>query len=120
MGVDGGVTSGTGQVLVLSVRDVQVGLGVSVFLGQTEVNHVDLVASLADTHEEVVRLDISVDEVSRVNVFDSRNELIGEEEYGLEAELSVAKVEQVFKGGAAGVNAEFRSELSSLTANPRP
>ena len=37
-------------------------LRVPVLLRETEVNHVDLVASLADTHEEVVGLDIAVDD----------------------------------------------------------
>ena len=70
-------------------------LGISVFLGETEINHIDLVASLSNTHEEIVGLDISVDKVSRMNVFDSGNELIGKEKDGLESEFSVTEVEQV-------------------------
>jgi hypothetical protein len=50
---------------------VQVGLRVPVLLGQTKIDHVDLVAALADTHEEVVGLDVAVDEVAGVNVLDS-------------------------------------------------
>jgi hypothetical protein len=70
-------------------------LGVSVLLGETEINHIDLIASFPNTHEEVVWLDISVDKVSRVNVFDSGNELVGEEEDSLEGEFSVTEVEQI-------------------------
>lgn len=51
MGVDGGVPRGSGEVLVLSVRDVKVSLGVSVLLGESEVDDVDLISSLADSHE---------------------------------------------------------------------
>jgi hypothetical protein len=40
--VDGCVARCARQVLVLPVRDVDVGLGVAVLLGQTKVNHVDL------------------------------------------------------------------------------
>lgn len=72
-------------------------LGVSVFLGKTKIDDVDLVAALSDAHQEVVRLDITVDEVSGVDVLDTRDELIGKEKDGLQAELAVAKVEQVFK-----------------------
>jgi hypothetical protein len=36
-----------------------------------------------------------VDKVSRVNVFDSRDELVGEEKDSLEGEFSVTEVEQV-------------------------
>ena len=62
MGVDGGITGGTGQVLVLTVWDVEMRLGVTVLLCQTEINHVNLVATLTDAHEEVVGLDVTVDE----------------------------------------------------------
>jgi len=49
--VDGGVSSRSGEVLVLPVRDVKVGLGVSVLLGESEIDDVDLVSTLSDTHE---------------------------------------------------------------------
>lgn len=41
VGVDRGVTGCAGQVLVFPVRDVLVGPGVSVFLGQAKINDVD-------------------------------------------------------------------------------
>ena len=69
--VDRSVSGGTSQVLVLSVWDVEVSLWVTVLLGETEIDHVDLVAALANTHEEVVGLDITVNEALRVDVFDS-------------------------------------------------
>ena len=71
MGVDGGVTSGTCEVLVLSVGNVKMGLRVSVLLGETKVDDIDLVAALPNTHQEVIRLDVTVDEVARVDVLDS-------------------------------------------------
>ena len=69
--INGRSTSGTGQVLVLPVRNVEVRLGVAVLLGETEIDDVDLVSALADAHEEVVRLDVTVDEVTRVHVFNA-------------------------------------------------
>jgi hypothetical protein len=95
MSIDRSVPCGTSQVLVLPVGDMQVSLGVSVFLGETEINDIDLIASFPNAHEEIVRLDISVDKVSRVNVFDSRDELVGEEKDSLEGEFSVTEVEQI-------------------------
>jgi hypothetical protein len=103
MGVDGSVTGGTGEVLVLTVGDVEVSLRVTVLLGETKVDDVDLVSTLANTHKEVVRLDIAVDEVAGVNVLDTRNQLVGEEKHSLEAELAVTEVEQVFEGRAKKV-----------------
>ena len=77
MGVDGGITGCAGQVLVLPVRDVEVGLRVTVLLGQTKIDDIDLVAALADAHEEVVGLDITVDEGLGVDVLDAGDELVG-------------------------------------------
>lgn len=103
MSVDRGITSGTRQVLVLSVWDVEVRLGVAVLLGQTKVNDVDLVATLANTHQEIVGLDITVNEGLGVNVLDARDELVGQEKNSLERELSVAKVEKVLQAGTEEV-----------------
>lgn len=71
MSVDGGVSRGTGEVLVLSVRDMEVCLRVAVFLGETEIDDVDLVPAFADAHQEVVGLDVAVDEVAGMDVFDT-------------------------------------------------
>lgn len=98
VGVDRGVTGSSGEVLVLTVGDVQVRLGVTVLLGETKVDHVDLVSALADAHQEVVGLDVTVNEVARVNVLDARDQLVGEKENGLERELAVAEVEQILEG----------------------
>jgi hypothetical protein len=97
VGVDGSITSSSGQVLVLPIRDVEMGLGVTVFLGQTKIDDIDLVATLANAHEEVVRLDITVDERLGVNILDAGDELIGQQKNGLQGELSVAEVEQILQ-----------------------
>lgn len=76
---------------------------VTVFLGQAEINDIDLVATLADSHEEVVRLDVTVDERLSVNVLDAGDELVGKEKNGLQGELAVAEVEQVFQAGSKQV-----------------
>lgn len=73
MSVDGGVTSGTSQVFVLSVWDVQVGLWIAELLGKTEIDDVDLVATLADSHEEVIWLNVAVNEIARMDVLDARD-----------------------------------------------
>lgn len=72
MSVDGRVAGGAGQILIFPVRNVKVGLGISVLLGETEIDHVDLVAALPNSHQEVVRLDIAVNEVTGVDVLDTR------------------------------------------------
>jgi hypothetical protein len=103
MSVDTGITGSTSQVLVLSVRNVEVSLGITVLLGQTEIDDIDLVAALANTHEEVVRLDITVDKGLGVDVLNTGDELVGKEENSLQGELAVAEVEEVFQGRAEQV-----------------
>ena len=76
--IDTCITSGTGQVLVLTVRNVKVGLWVTVLFGEPKVNHVDLIPTLTDPHQEVVRLDIAMDKGFGMNVFDAGDELISQ------------------------------------------
>jgi hypothetical protein len=117
VGVDGSITSSSGKVLVLSVRDVEVSLGVSVLLSKTEIDHVHLVSTLANAHEEVVGLDITVDERLGMDVLDSGDELIGKKQDRLEGEFPVAEVEKILQTGTEeiqdhGVVVTFRAEPS--------
>lgn len=100
MSIDTGVTCGAGQILVLSVRDMEVRLGVAIFLSKTEINDVDLISTLSDAHEEVIRFNITMDEGLSMNVLDTRDELIGKEKHGLEGELPVAEVEEILQTGS--------------------
>jgi hypothetical protein len=73
MHVDRGVTSRACQVLVLPVRDVEMGPGTLVLPAQTEIDDTDLVASLSNAHQNVIRLDVPVDEVARMDVLNARD-----------------------------------------------
>jgi hypothetical protein len=103
MGVDGSITSRARQVLVFTVWDMEMGLWVAVLFGETKVNDIDLVATFANAHQKVVRLDVTVDKGLCVNVFDARDELVGEQEDRLEGEFAVAKVEEIFQAGSEEV-----------------
>ena len=67
MGVDGGVSGGACQALVLFVRNVLMGAIIPELFGQAEVDGEHQVALLAEAHQEVVRLDIAVDKVLAMN-----------------------------------------------------
>ena len=95
---------------------MEVRLRIPVLLRQTKVNNIDLVPSLANAHQEVVWLDVTVDEALRVDVLDAGNELVGEEEDGLERELAVAEVEEVFERWAEQV--EHHSVVVTFRAEP--
>ena len=99
MSVDAGIASSASQILIFAIRDVEVSLWITVLLGQTEIDDVDLVASLADAHEEVVGLDVSVDEGFGVYVLDAGDELVDEQQDGLEREFAVAEVEEILQAG---------------------
>lgn len=76
---------------------MEVGLGVTVFLSQTEVNNIDLVPSLSNTHQEIVGLDVTMNERFGMDVLDSRDQLVGQEENGLEGKFSIAEIEKIFE-----------------------
>ena len=116
MCVDGGITSSARQVLVLTVRDVEVCLRVPVLLRQTEVYHVDLVAPLANPHKKVVGLDIAMDEGLGVDILDTGDELVGEKEDGLEREFAVAEVEEILERWAKQI--EHHGVVVALCPKP--
>ena len=90
MVVDGSITSSTGQVLVLTELDVVVSLGIAILLGETKISDVDLVAAHAESHAEDIRFDIPDREGLGVDVFETGDELIDNEEDSLYRELAVA------------------------------
>ena len=47
--------------------------GITVFLGKTEVDDVNKVAFLAETHQKIVRLNIPMDKIFWMYVFNSAN-----------------------------------------------
>lgn len=63
MGVDTGISSGSGEVLIFSVGNVGAVFG-QVLFGESEVYDVELVTALASSHQKVVGLDVSMQEVS--------------------------------------------------------
>ena len=64
MCVDGGIAGGSRQVFAITVGDVLTGLRVAEALGEAKVNNINVVLLLADADQEVVRLDITVQEVT--------------------------------------------------------
>lgn len=74
------------------------GLRISVALSQAKVHNVDNVLVLGQPDEKVVWLDVSVNEVVCVDLFQTLQHLVCEHEYGLERESARAECEQLFKG----------------------
>lgn len=77
---------------------------VSVLFGQTKVNDVDLGTTSANTHQEIIGLDISMDKTPCVDVLNSANELIGQEQDCFVCKLAIAIVKQIFERGSQKIN----------------
>ena len=71
MRVNTGVSRCAGQVLVLPVGYVLVRVDVPVLLGQAKVDDVDQVALLTQPHQEVVGLDVPMDKVFVMYIFNT-------------------------------------------------
>lgn len=106
---------------MLAVRDVLLGLGVDVLLGQPEVDDVDGVLPLGPrtAHQEVLGLHVAVDEALGVHVLHARDQLDGDHEHRLEREGAVAQVEEVLQAGPQqlqhhGVVLPARAEVVDL------
>ena len=114
MGVDGHITSRASKILVLPVGNMEMSLLAVELLGETKIDNIELIASFTDAHKGVVRLDVAMNEILRMYVFDSRylrhdgirketpktdwtHQLICKEQDGLETELPVAEVEEVLE-----------------------
>lgn len=66
--------------------------------GEPKVNRVNDVALATDAQEKIVRLDVAVEIALVVDILDSIDTLIGDQQHRLERELSATVVEDVFEG----------------------
>ena len=71
MRIDGGIAGGSRQILSIAVWDMLSSLRVSKALSQAKIDDIDVVLLLADADQEVVRLDVSMQEVPRVHELNS-------------------------------------------------
>ena len=84
------------QIFALAVGDM-LAISLNVPLGQAKVQDEDLVASLVQADTKVIGLDISVNEVSVMDVLDSLDHLVNQYEHSLKRELPEGLVEQRLK-----------------------
>jgi hypothetical protein len=71
-----------------------------VSLGQSEVQDENFVTCFIQSDAEVIWFDISVNEMSVMDVLDSGDHLINQHKHGFEREFSESLVEKRFKGWA--------------------
>ncbi len=52
---------------------------------------------LLHTHQTVLWLNVSMDDIARVNIVKTINELVGEHQHYFKRELTTVKVEEIFQ-----------------------
>merc|ERR1711920_278035 len=92
------------QVLALPIRNVLLSLWISVLLCQAEVNDMYLIGLLSEPNEIIIWLNIAVNEILRVHIFNAVNHLICQHEHRLQGKLAIAEAEQILQGRAKKVN----------------
>lgn len=96
--VDGSVTRSSSKGSSFTLRNVLKGTGVSVSLGKAEIDTVNKVSvSASAVSDKVSRLDITMDQVTRVHQFHTFQHLIGNHENCFERESTSAFVELILE-----------------------
>ena len=76
MGIKRSIAGSASKRLPISIRDMRT-VFLHVFLGQTEINKKDFVYSFASTYKEVIWFDVSMKELSTMNILNSSEHLTG-------------------------------------------
>ena len=72
VGVNQGVAVSSHQILIFTIENMEMDFGISVLRCKTKVNN-NLVAMCANAYEKIVGLDVTVDEVMRMNILDAKD-----------------------------------------------
>eukprot|EP00404_Azadinium_spinosum_P003825 CAMPEP_0180474618 /NCGR_PEP_ID=MMETSP1036_2-20121128/30768_1 /TAXON_ID=632150 /ORGANISM="Azadinium spinosum, Strain 3D9" /LENGTH=246 /DNA_ID=CAMNT_0022481937 /DNA_START=264 /DNA_END=1003 /DNA_ORIENTATION=- len=108
VGVDAGEAGSACQRGVLVVGNVLLGLRVAEFLREAEIYNVYKLGLWAETNYEIVRLNVPMDAVLRVDVLQAIDHLVGEHDNGLRGEAPIAECEKVLERGSQDVDGHAR------------
>ena len=67
------------------------------FFSQPNISHIDLVSLFAITHQQIIRLNISVNKAFKINKLNTRNELIREHKHRLKRELPTPVIKKILQ-----------------------
>lgn len=87
------VSRSSGQILTVAIWDMFSGLRVSEAFSETKVNHVHIMLLLANSDQKIVWLDVSMQEMPRMDEFDTLKHLVCEHKDSLKREFALAIVE---------------------------
>lgn len=97
MTVDAGKSCRVNQVWVSSASGMSVHLSSIGFRDEAQICHINLILMLFHTHQEILRLDVSMNDILEMNVLKTANELIDKHQHRFEKELATAEVEEIFQ-----------------------
>jgi hypothetical protein len=70
MGIDASVSGRPSQIFVFTISDVG-SIFRKVLFGQSEIDYIQLVTAFSSSHQEIIRFDISMQEISGMDVLNS-------------------------------------------------
>ena len=76
---------------------IGIDLASKAFRGEAQIRHINPIPLLPHTHQEILRLDVSMDDALGMDIFETVKELVDEHQHSLERELATAEVEKVFQ-----------------------
>jgi len=97
MTVDAGKTCRAHQLWIQGTTGVCLRLGCTALRGEAQVGHIDLIPMLLHTHQTVLWLDVSMDDILGVNILETMEKLVGKYQHRLEGELATTKIEKVLQ-----------------------
>ena len=94
----------SGQIFAIFVWNM-FAFAVLVALSQTEINDIDVISGrFSASNQEIIGLDIPMNNSLLVDLLDALDELDGNHEDGLQVEVALAGLEEVFEGGSEQVH----------------
>lgn len=69
-----------------------IGFTISIFLGQTKVDQINNIRFILNADQEIVWFDISVDEISGMHEFNSRDHLISQHQNSFQREFRLQRL----------------------------
>lgn len=97
MTVDTGKTRCANQLRKLGTTSFTSHRGITAFRRETQVGHIQQVPLLPRTQQAVFRLDVSMDDITRMDILQTTKELVNQHQDCFEREFATAKIEKVFQ-----------------------
>ena len=93
MGINGCITCGSSQIFTLSVWDM-LAVSLNVSLGEPEIKDKNFVGGFVETSAEVIWLDVSMDKVPIVHIFNPGDHLVDQHQNSFQRKLAESLIEE--------------------------